>query len=94
MVPTLVTYRASSRHGLAAGMTAPMVEKINALLKDGIKAVEIAKRAGIPMAYGTDLIGTTMHGMQLEEFSLRREVMSAAELVRSATCCVSCYGAA
>ncbi len=85
MVPTLVTYDTASRLGLEAGMTPAMVAKINALLGDGIKAIEIAQRAGVPMAYGTDLIGTLMHPFQLREFSLRREVVGAADLIRSAT---------
>ena len=85
MVPTLTAYHTASRLGLQAGMTPAMVDKINALLHDGIKAVEIAKRAGVPMAFGSDLIGTLMHPHQLAEFSLRREVMTAAELIRSAT---------
>ncbi len=85
MVPTLVTYHTASRLGLEAGMTPASIEKVNTLRDEGIKAVEVAKRAGIPMAYGTDLVGTVMHAYQLGEFSLRREVMTAAELVQSAT---------
>ena len=85
MVPTLVAYDAASRLGAAAGMSADTVAKINALKHDGIKAVEIARRAGIPMAYGTDLIGTTLQKEQLHEFTLRREAVPAAELVQSAT---------
>jgi imidazolonepropionase-like amidohydrolase len=85
MVPTLTAYHTSSRLGIQAGMSAFTVHKINALLEDGVKAVEIARRAGVPMAFGSDLIGTLMHNHQLDEFSLRREVVPAAELVRSAT---------
>lgn len=85
LVPTLVTYRASSRHGAAGGLSEAMVAKINALVSPGLRAVELAHRAGIPMAYGSDLIGTVMHEMQLEEFSMRREVVPAADLVRAAT---------
>lgn len=85
LVPTLTAYHSASRLGQEAGMSPAMVVKIRALMKDGIKAVEIAKRAGIPMAYGTDLIGVLLHPHQLEEFSYRREVMSAVELVQSAT---------
>lgn len=85
MVPTLVTYHTGARIGREAGMTPDMVTKITALRDDGIKAVEIAQRAGIPMAYGTDLIGNLMHPYQADEFSLRREVVGAADLIRSAT---------
>ncbi len=85
MVPTLIAYDAASRLGAEAGMSAATVAKINALKHDGIKAIEIAQRAGVPMAYGTDLIGTVLHREQLREFSLRREAVSAVDLVRSAT---------
>lgn len=85
MVPTLVAYDAASRLGGQAGMSPEMVGKINALKDDGIKAIEVARRAGVPMAFGTDLIGTLLHGEQLREFSLRREAVPAAELVQTVT---------
>jgi imidazolonepropionase-like amidohydrolase len=46
--------------------------------------VEQAHRAGIPMAYGTDLIGT-LHRRQSEEFELRADLVPAVDLVRSVT---------
>jgi imidazolonepropionase-like amidohydrolase len=61
------------------------LEKLNALVAPGLKAVELAKRKNIPMAYGTDLVGLELHEFQLNEFSIRREVVSAQELLRSAT---------
>lgn len=85
MVPTLVAYDAASRLGAQAGMSAATVAKINALKDDGIRAIEVARRAGIPMAFGTDLIGTLLHKEQLREFSLRREAVPAADLVRTVT---------
>lgn len=85
LVPTVVTYRTVSRLGAASGMSVATVEKINRLVDPGIRAVELARRAGIPMAYGTDLVGAELHEYQLGEFSIRREVVPAAELVRSAT---------
>ncbi|CAN7353665.1 amidohydrolase family protein [Bosea sp. LjRoot9] len=85
LVPTLITYQMSSRHGAKLGMAAESVAKINALISSGIKAVEIAKRHGIPMAYGTDLVGAELHEAQLDEFVLRSEVLSPLELLRSAT---------
>src|SRR5690606_31671259 len=44
----------------------------------------MAYRAGVPMAYGTDLLGD-MHYRQLTEFELRSGVVPAADLLRSAT---------
>ena len=40
--------------------------------------------AGLPMAYGTDLLGP-MHAHQSDEFILRREVLSPREIIASAT---------
>lgn len=42
----------------------------------------MAGRAGVPMAYGTDLLGL-MHRRQLTEFSLRAEVVKPADLLRA-----------
>ncbi len=49
-----------------------------------MEVVEQAHRAGVPMAYGSDLIGR-MHRRQSEEFELRADLVPAADLVRSAT---------
>ena len=49
-----------------------------------MEVVEKAHRAGVPMAFGTDLIGR-MHRMQNEEFELRADLVPAADLIRSAT---------
>lgn len=85
MVPTLVAYHMSSKYGLEAGMTPVTVDKINVLLAAGVASIEVARRAGVPMAYGTDLVGDMLHPHQLKEFSIRREVVPALELIQSAT---------
>jgi imidazolonepropionase-like amidohydrolase len=85
LVPTLVTYRMGSKLGARLGVSQTTLEKLNALVAPGLKAVELARRKNIPMAYGTDLVGLELHEFQLNEFSIRREVVSAQELLRSAT---------
>jgi imidazolonepropionase-like amidohydrolase len=85
LVPTLVTYRMGSKLGAQHGVSATTLEKLNALVAPGLRAVELARRKNIPMAYGTDLVGLELHEFQLNEFSIRREVVSAKELLRSAT---------
>ncbi len=84
LVPTLSTYRALKDEGVAAGLPASLASKIDVVLDAGIRAVEMAYRAGVPMAYGTDLLGA-MHRRQLDEFTLRAEVVSPADLLRTAT---------
>ncbi len=84
LVPTLVTFHALKKEGVRYGLPADLEPKIDEVLAGGLGAIEMARRAGVPMAYGTDLIGG-MQARQLEEFAIRREVVPAAELLRSAT---------
>jgi imidazolonepropionase-like amidohydrolase len=84
LVPTLATYRALVEEGVEAGLPAELVGKTDEVLDAGIRAVELAYRAGVPMAYGTDLLGS-MHRRQLSEFKLSSDVVPAVDLVRAAT---------
>lgn len=84
LVPTLATYRALKDEGVAAGLPESLAAKIDLVLDAGIRAVEMAYRAGVPMAYGTDLLGV-MHRRQLDEFVLRAEVVPPVDLLRTAT---------
>lgn len=84
LVPTLITYSALAEHGHEYGLTGHVQEKIVHARDAGLAAVELAHRAGVPIAFGSDLMGT-MHALQNEEFRLRAEVLPAAEILRSAT---------
>ncbi len=84
MVPTLETYYAMPREGLAAGLHARLVAKIGDTLAKGLQALELAHRSGVSIAYGTDLLGA-MQKWQLHEFALRREVVGIGNALRSAT---------
>jgi len=84
LVPTLATYHALKEEGVAAGLPAELAGQIDDVLYAGINAVEMAYRAGVPMAYGTDLLGA-MQRRQCTEFTLRSEVVPPADLVRAAT---------
>jgi imidazolonepropionase-like amidohydrolase len=84
LVPTLSTYHAIAKDGVRAGMAESMQRTVYEVLDAGSRALETAYRAGVPTVYGTDLLGD-MHVYQLDEFSLRGEVMSNADLIRSAT---------
>src|SRR4029453_4712275 len=50
----------------------------------GLGPLGLAPRAGLPIAYGTDLLGG-MHRRQLTELTLRAQVQPAADVLRSAT---------
>jgi imidazolonepropionase-like amidohydrolase len=84
LVPTLATYDALAKEGIAAGMPADLQRKVYEVLDAGGRAVELAQRSGVKMAFGSDLLGI-MHRHQLNEFNLRKHAVSNADLIRSAT---------
>lgn len=84
LVPTLVTYQALASEGAAAGLAPEMCEKVDQVLGAGLEALDIAVKAGLPIVYGSDLLGS-MQRHQLREFEIRREVQSSLEILRGAT---------
>jgi imidazolonepropionase-like amidohydrolase len=85
VVPTLVAYETMWKEGLEIGMPPELHAKIKTVLDVGARSLEVAKRHGLNMAYGTDLIGP-LHRHQTLEFKIRAEVLPVAEVIRSATC--------
>jgi imidazolonepropionase-like amidohydrolase len=84
LVPTLVAYDAIRRHAADFGMGAESLEKNTVVLEAGLRSLELAKRAGVPMAFGSDLLGQ-LQPDQSKEFLLRSEALSPQEIIRSAT---------
>ncbi|HEY0832314.1 MAG TPA: amidohydrolase family protein [Azospirillum sp.] len=84
LVPTLATYDALAREGLQAGLPADIHGKVFDVLDAGQRALELAHRGGVPLVYGSDLLGS-MHQHQLREFAIRGEVQPAADVIRGAT---------
>lgn len=84
LVPTLVTYYAMAEMGEQLKLPEVSRRKVHDVLDSGLASLELAKAAGVPMAFGTDLLGET-HNMQLREFALRAEVLSPLEVIQSAT---------
>jgi len=83
-VPTLVTYEALAEDGPALGLPAASVAKIDTVRRAGMESLAILRDAGVAMAFGTDLLGET-HKRQSEEFRIRAQVLSAAEIFAGAT---------
>jgi len=83
-VPTLATYEALATEGAALGFPAESVAKIVSVRADGLRSLEIFARAGVRMAFGSDLLGETQR-LQGDEFALRARVLGAAEAIRAAT---------
>lgn len=84
LTPTLSCFRALAEVGAESGFPKERMDKIKLVLDSGLYAVELAYRAGVPMVYGTDLIGP-MHSRQLHEFALRADVVPPLDLLRAAT---------
>ena len=84
LVPTLVAYEATMRHGAAQGYPEENLKKNELVLAVGGKSLEIAQAAGVTIAFGTDLIGE-LDVYQCEEFLIRARVQSNADIIRSAT---------
>lgn len=82
-VPTLVTYEALATEGASMGFPPDSVAKIETVRGAGMKSLEIMKEAGLPMAFGTDLLAD-MHRRQSEEFVIRGRVLPAQEVIASA----------
>ena len=54
------------------------------MLKYGFAELELCRKAGVRMAYGSDLLGA-LEDEQTVEFQIRGRVMPAIEVIRSAT---------
>ncbi len=83
-VPTLATYAALADEGERLGWSPAMLDKLRVVQDRGIQAVKLARDEGVPIVFGTDLLGH-MHERQNSEFLLRAPVLSALELLQSAT---------
>lgn len=83
-VPTLVIYDCLERHADEIGLGGENREKNRTVREAGLKSLETLAGAGVPMGYGTDLLGW-MHKDQSTEFSLRAQVLPNADVLRSAT---------
>ncbi len=84
LIANLVTYYAMKERASEFGMTADMLAKNDMVIEGALRSLEICKKAGVPVAYGTDLLGQ-LQVEQSREFQLRSEVVSPIEIIRSAT---------
>jgi len=84
LVANLVTYYAMRERAKDFGMSSEMLAKNDLVIDGGLKSLEICKRAGVPVGYGSDLLGQ-LQVDQSREFMFRREVLSPIEILRQAT---------
>jgi imidazolonepropionase-like amidohydrolase len=83
-VPTLVTYSALAEHGREFGLPESSHKKVFDVLDAGLHALEMADKAELQIAFGTDLLGG-MHVYQSREFEIRGQVQRPLDIIRSAT---------
>ena len=84
VIPTLVAYEALHLIGSENGLSADSAAKIDLVRDAGLRSLEILKRAGVKMGFGSDLLGEGQR-MQSDEFAIRAQVLSTAEILQSAT---------
>lgn len=84
LVANLVTYFEMKKRAAEYGMSADMLAKNDIVIEGALRSLEICKRHGVPVAYGTDLLGQ-LQSEQSQEFTIRAEVVSPIEIIRSAT---------
>ena len=84
LIANLVAYYAMRERAAEFGMPPEMLEKNELVIDGGLRSLEICKRAGVPVAYGSDLLGQ-LQVDQAREFVIRSQVLSPLEIIRSAT---------
>lgn len=84
LVPTLATYEALAEEGQRLGWTEEMLGKLERVQSKGIEAIRLARAEGVPVAFGTDLLGH-MQPRQNREFALRAPAVPPLELLQSAS---------
>ena len=84
LVANLVAYFEMKKRAAEYGMNADMLAKNDMVIEGGLKSLEICKRNGVPVAYGSDLLGQ-LQDEQSQEFLLRARVLDPIHIIRSAT---------
>ena len=84
LVANLVAYYAMKERADEFGMSADMLQKNDMVIDGALRSLDICKAAGVPVAFGTDLLGELQID-QSREFLLRAEVLPALDIIRQAT---------
>ena len=84
LTPTLVTYDALGSAKYTGFLPPASQDKNRQVLKQGLESLQIASEAGVKICLGTDLLGP-LHAEQSREFTIRKQVLSNADILRSAT---------
>lgn len=82
-VPTMAILFALLEEGAELGLPPASLEKLKPFGDSALLGLEIMKRAGVRMGFGTDLLGS-LHVRQCTEFTLRAKVLPSIDVLRSA----------
>ncbi len=82
--PTLITYEKLISEGPALGLPPASIAKVDDVRLKGLESISIMAEAGLPMAYGSDLLGG-MQTHQSGEFELRSQVLPTQSVISSTT---------
>lgn len=84
LTPTLVTYFSMGQPAVSHFLPPDSQTKNLEVMNMGMEALRIAKEAGVTICYGSDLLGP-LGTYQSREFGLRSKVLSALDILQSAT---------
>jgi imidazolonepropionase-like amidohydrolase len=82
-VPTMAILVGLLEEGEKLGLPPVSMEKLKRIGDSAFSTLEMMKRAGVRMGFGTDLLGS-LHVRQSTEFTLRAQVLPAIDVLRSA----------
>ncbi len=83
VVPTMAIGFTMSDHAETLGLPQVIIDKMRWIIDKTMTGLEVMKNNGLKMGFGTDLLGD-FHVYQTREFTLRAEVLSAIDILRSA----------
>lgn len=84
VVPTMVIIAALVEEGRRLGFPPESQHKAEIVWQQALQGLEVMKRAGVRVCYGTDLLGA-LYTQQCREFTLRSQAFTPLELLRQAT---------
>lgn len=84
VVPTLATFYALLEDGAKLGLPPASQEKLLQVSGGALQGLQLMRRAGLRIGFGTDLLGS-QQDRQGTEFALRAQVFSPLEILQQAT---------
>ena len=84
LIPTVITYDALARRGAEYQFPEVSISKIASVRVQALEAVKIARKHGVKIGFGTDLLGPLWEE-QSNEFTLRSRVERPIDTILSAT---------